>query len=356
VKVALIIPNNSFKAPYLQNYKGILADHGIDFYVIAWNRSNRDEPEVISFNRSPSSFPYLKFWDFLLFSKFVKKVLQDGQYNRVIIFSIQLSIFLFPYLRKTRLPFVLDIRDYSPLVPYFRKRLSRIVEAASFTVLSSTGFQKWLPKNPSYVLNHNVNKNLLCNVGEGNINPKGYFNQDKIRIDTIGQIRDFQTNASFIRALNDRDKFVIRFIGHGPASEALRELVNEQGIGNVEFSGPYRKEEEGNLLEKADFLNILVDRENINGATLLTNRLYLSALYGIPCIVFKNTAQSEFVEKYKLGIIVDNLGNLADQIIDYKNSFDRDQFLEGCSAFLGKVSKENQHFESKLLQFVSIQS
>ncbi len=355
MKVVLLFPNNVFTSPYLKYFTQILDKENIPYDLIIWDRENKAEEGCISFRSSnQKKTKFSKLFDFLRFRKFLIEHLKKKDYAKVIVFSGQLGILLSDYLVKHyRKKYVLDIRDYSKPMHIFKNRFKKVIANANFISISSNGFKEWLPTNGNYLLSHNIDIKLIADALVAIPNTVT-FNNDIINVDTIGQIKDFESDLKFVDQLKNDIRFRMKFIGFGNTLELLKEHADRENISNVLFLGAYKKEKEKELLKDTDVINILISRTEFNkGATLMSNRIYLSALLKIPCIVNNKTEQSNIIEKYKFGIVVDKYDELPNKLIDYKETFDKDNFMSGCVAFLNDVKKDYQLFESKVTEFLT---
>ena len=356
MRVALIFPNNLFTSPYLKYYIDILKQEKIEYDLLIWDRANIKEEGCIAFKCSENSKSSIsKGLDFLKFRKFLIKNLKNKNYSKVIAFSGQVGIlmgdFLVKYYSKR---YLLDVRDFSQPMKYFKSRFTKVVLNSNFVCISSNGFKDWLPPEGDYLLGHNIDitlvRNALNNFPFRDIN----LDDKTLKISTIGQIKDFHSDSLFIDQLKNDIRFQMEFIGFGPALNNLKNKTNSEHITNISYKGPYKKVEEPILLKDTDFINILISRTEFNkGATLLSNRLYLAALYNIPCIVNENTEQSRIIEKYNFGIVVDKYEELPNKLVSYKQNFCKEKFLKNCNAFLHDVKKDYALFEQKVTNFLT---
>lgn len=354
MKVALVFPNNLYTSPYLPYYTQLLEKEMVQYEIISWNRNNLSEPGTIAFTQSnPQNSRLLRILDYFKFRKFIISVLEKNQYDKLIVFTCQLGIYLQGYLQKNfSNRYVLDVRDYSPMVPYFSKRIKKLVKHSSSVNLSSNGFKTWLPPQGDYVLSHNVNINLVTQALGVNTLNKSFFANKAIHVDTIGQIKDFESDKDVVSVLRNNDQFHLKFIGFGITLSRLKEFVEQGNIKNVAFLGPYKKEEEKGLLEKTDFINILISDNTFNNQ-VLSNRIYLSALLKIPCLVNDYTVQQrEIIEKFKFGIVIREYEKIPERIQRFKEHFQSSEFEQACNNFLKEVVKDHAVFEGKLMEFI----
>lgn len=355
MKIALLFPNNLFTSPYLKYYTTILEKEKIAYDLIIWDRENINEPGCIAFrSQAYQKSKISKARDFYRFRRFIIKQFKKTKYRKVIVYTGQLGILLSDFLIKNyKNRYVLDIRDYSNPMHHFKNRFHKLIASADFVALSSNGFMEWLPKAEKYILSHNINVELIHEkLGEAYAH-KELFNKSHIQVDTIGQIKDFESDHRFVKQLKNDDRYRMNFIGFGPTLDVLKEFVKTENISNVDFHGSYKKKEEEKLLSETDFINILITLSEFNkGTSLLSNRLYLSALFGIPCIVNSYTAQSKIIEKYGFGVVIDNYEDLPARLIEYQKKFDLKAFNQNCQAFLKDVSQDYEVFNKKLVAFV----
>lgn len=347
MRIALILSSNLYAAPYVQYYTEILKELGVQYDIISWNRLGVDEVGVLPFNlkSSESKGAFGKLRDYIRYQKFVKSKLLEGNYDKVVVFTIQMTMMLFPFLKaRYRNNYVFDIRDYSVALKYFRFRLVAAVKNAALVTISSNGFKQWLPKGREYVIRHNTQisrpVDMLVNI-EG---------QTKRKIVTIGSLRDYEANRAMIESLADDPMFELDFVGTGPADHMLKKLVKNRGIKNVKFQGRYAKEDEPKFLKDAALISILID-DSINSMTCMANRFYLSLVHGIPMMVDSGTEQAAWVKKYDLGVVIEKNIGIEKQITQYLRSFDREIFNTGRKACLEIVQKDLNEFQSKFEKF-----
>lgn len=358
MKVALILPNNPANAPYLNYYMEVIGQVGADCTLYYWDRTGKEEGNEV-FSRVPRHrYPWNKFIDYLLFAKFIRRALKAGNYTRVVVFTPQLAIFLQKFLTGShRGDFILDIRDFSVMMNHFPRRFARCYLAAEHIVISSPGFKAWLPSHKSLITGHNVGAELVRKNISRSGKDHGNLGKRPLVLTTIGQIKDYDSDHRFVAELCNNEAILMNFVGSGPTLQALKEFAESRNCSNISFYGHYNKPDEEALLAETDFLNILISRTEFNkGASLLSNRLYLSALYRIPCVVNSETAQSELVEKYDLGIVIDQYHEVPEKLGSFVRDFDAEVFNANCMKFLKDISGDIDHFQSTFAGFLRSQA
>ena len=165
MKVAIIIPNifDENKIPYINFYIESFKKYNIEYDIIYWNRNSKkiinSKDNLYCFNYySPEQSNFIvKMYSYWKFSSYVINIIKNNKYNFLTIHTIVNAFFLKRLLiKKYKNRYVFDIRDYSPVVPFFKTLLKDLVEKSAFTVISSFGFKKWLPESDKYIIGHNV--------------------------------------------------------------------------------------------------------------------------------------------------------------------------------------------------------
>ncbi|WP_405397981.1 hypothetical protein [Maribacter sp. Asnod2-G09] len=354
MKLALLLPNTESSAPYLSYYLDIIEKNNLEYELFTWDREPKTKVNSNSYkSKNKGTNPLTTTIEYYRFGRFLKEKIKKGKFDRLIVFTPQLGIFLGTFLTKEYSgKYILDIRDYSPVIDYFKKRFSMLIQHSKITSISSKGFLNWLPKNRSYIISHNISTLLIQEHLQGNFKKTLFFSNDKIRVDTIGAIRDFEANSSLLNSLMNKDNFEMSFIGRGPAIPLLESMAKKNKIKNVKFLGSYDKNQETKLLKLTDFINIILD-DNMASSYITTNRLYLSALLKIPCITRNDTEQSKIITKYNLGLSINNFSEVSNEIVSYKENFNKEQFIDNCTVFLQDVKKDQDQFEMVVQTFIT---
>lgn len=354
MKIALVFPNNIFTAPYIDYYRQVLDANKVEYTLITWNRAGRTENNTIAYeNNSSSRNPFLIALNYYRFGEFSKKEILKGDFDKLIVFTPQLGIFLSNFLIKNYSnKLLLDVRDYTSVITYFEKRFLKLLKHTPDIFISSLGFKDWLPKNRDYIMSHNINIELVKNYLAGKYAKKDFFLNKKIHVDTIGAIRDFQTNSAVMAQLQNNDNFQVSFIGKGPAIELLKHEIKTNNIKNVSLYGAYEKRQEIKLLEKTDFINIIQNDDKVSNYAI-ANRLYLSALLQIPCIARNRTEHSRVIKKYGLGVVMNDYEEIPNKLLNFKETFNKQQFIDNCTVFLEDVKKDYDRFEMAAQTFIT---
>ena len=358
-KVLLIGDSPLCDSPYIRSYLEVLEQNNIPYDLLFWNR-HLDNTELLPENYIPFSYytdnnypSWKRLYNIRKFARFANRWMCKKDYAFVVVFTIAHAIFMSRTLQKNfKNKYIFDIRDYSPLcnVVFFRGIVKRIIDNAAFTVISSAGFLRWLPKSGTrYVVAHNTTESMVNSYLDTGINRIMQPVETEVKVLTIGQISYYDSQVCFVNHLANREVVSLSFVGAGPASEPLKKYVQESGIRNVSFSGRYEKKDEVSIAEPFHMINIWL-KHSLNADTCMANRFYLAAQLRKPMIVTKGSHQGVLCEKYGLGVVIDEHDDFVEKIIKWWQSFDAEIYENGCKAFLKSVKNDLKAFNQSILR------
>lgn len=344
-RIAIVLAGNIENLPYFRYYTDVLDKVKVTYEIITWDRLSLGPAGNHCFYY-PSPYrisPVKKWFDFYKYSAFVKRILNSTHYDLIIVTTIVNTLFLGTFLIKKYLKqYIIDVRDYSPAVPLFEKKLKRICTNAKQVYISSPGWEKWLPRDINYILSHNVRMSDLLIESSA-----AYFNNKKqFRISTFGIIRDYKAQERIIDNLGHSDKFLLEYCGSG--TEYLRNYALRRNINNVRIHGRYRKEDEADIIKRADMINILLPRTIAHDGAF-SNRFYQALVYKKPVIVNEGNIQAEYVMKYHLGIVIKEDDNILERLLEYTSLYDSSVFELGCNEMIKIIKSDLMKFESSLI-------
>lgn len=347
MKIALVCPSNIIHMPYLKNYTDTLNKlTGIEQTIINWDRFNIEQENYFCFKDNKSGHRR-GLLDYYRFSSFVASILRDKEFDRVIVFGLQLTFFLSDFLAKNLTnKYVIDIRDHNIIKRF--SSFSRAIEKSSFTVISSPGYKSWLPFSEKYIINHNTNISSLANLSEAK-----NFTPERVEISCIGALKDISINKRVINSLRNDPKIKLTYRGEGIINDDLSQYIKSKKIRNTYIGGRYNKHEEESLYRSSDLINMFMSRGHINNETCLSNRLYNASIFGIPLVSLSGSIISEVIQENNLGLVVSSLENLSQKIHAYIESFDKETFELGRRRFLSQVITDNSLFKEKITSFAS---
>lgn len=354
IKVALILPGSIWYAPYVRNYTRILDTQKTEYEIISWNREGDDKPEGFQYNEiSCNGHGSASLLSYIRYINFIKKTIKGQRFSHVIVFGPQMTCLLSAYLfRHFRYRYIIDYRDLSiEQKAGFRQIFSIMLRFSFANVISSPGFKRCLP-NVKYYLSHNFDVNAVYKTLNSKIEECQFKTDNGIDVVTIGAIRDYSSNIEVTKALVNEKGFSLRFIGRGDRTvEKLKAYCIKSNAKNVMFVDSYDKPEEADYVKTSTFLNIFYPRI-ITHDTALSNRFYNSLIYHRPMIVTKDTCQGDFVEKYNVGIAVNDCNNLTQELKSFIEQ-DFKEYAKRCDFLLREFLKDQEHFENVVVNFVT---
>lgn len=353
MKIALIIGNNIWFCPFLSIYTKLLKEWNVEYEIISWNRDGSEPSEGIQYNKPiKSQGRFTKFTPYLSYIRFVKKTIKKEKYDKLIVFSPQIAIFMFRFLRKYYSnSYIFDYRDLSiEQNRIFKYPFRSILKYSYANVISSPGFKRCLPNQFKYILSHNFNVDIVRKTIAQPIKGPNELSQI-VNILTIGGIRDYSSNVEIIKALANKPGFQLQFVGKGPAASLIQQYADEHNIKNITFVGYYPKEKEESFIVQCSCLNIFYPAI-ISHATALSNRFYNALIYKKPMIVTADSIQGDYVEKYQIGLALNDCKNLDKKINDWLQETDYTLFSQRCNALLTLFLKDYNIFFKTLSSFL----
>lgn len=349
MKIGIITPNNIWFSPYVKIYTSLLDEIKVNYEIISWNREGCEE-EGIQFNYKPKSRnPFILLYAYKKFASFVKKIVHNNNYDRLIIFTPQAAIFISSFLKKYyKGKYIFDYRDLSiEQKSYFKKSFLRVLQNSAANIISSPGFKKYLPEGFEYVLSHNFNIDIVKKIILAKPTP---VKTEDISVLTIGAIRK-DMNPDVIDALGNVEGVTLSFVGKGLASQSLENYAIEKDYKNITFKGFYQKEEEEDIINNCNFINIFYPQIPSH-TTALSNRFYNSLIYKRPMLVTKHSTQGDYAEKYKVGLVIDNCNNLPVVMREYLDKLDYPSYCARCNELLQEFLKDYDKWSEILRSFV----
>lgn len=352
-KVCIITSRNIFDSPCLAKYQLILNNN---FDIIFWNRANVEEKQIGNnnfifqkkINNYDSKIKKIKLY--CQFSLFVKNVLKNNKYDKLIIFPTQTAWLLVSNLKKYYLKkYVLDIRDYAGENNFLLKKFTnKSVKYSGFCSITSEKYKVFLPKNFDYYVSHNIQKIPEEIIFKYRTRVK---NNNIITISFIGSVRFIEQQKRIIKFFSNDSRFKLNFIGKG--SEQLQEFCQVNNYNNVNLIGYFERSKLSDFYEMTDIALNSYGNDNPFIDFALSNKLYSAAMMGMPIIVSPNTYMAEIVEKYNLGFILDlNDINSLNILFEYYVNLDKKSFLNNCDRFMKDVYNDENKYSIALSTFL----
>ena len=350
MKTGLIVPANLKYSPYVNYYIDVLKKQNADYRLIVWDKTGTDENADMTYSfRTPDENRKKILAGHLLFARKCRQYIQKEHIDHLIVFTLAPLFFLgLRFLRRFSGKLIMDVRDDSPFRSRFPGRLNKIRSLAHTLVVSSPRFSLWF--DGESFLCHNADMGMLEKYDDAFVREKA---ADPVRLVFAGMMIEEDVNIQAIQSLAGRKEFELVFIGRdNEGKEKIKRFVRENGIGNVSFEGEYRKEDIVDIYRsKADLVNILRQKTTVN-RNALPNKLYDAVLSGIPLAVFShNEAIADYVSRYHLGILLDEQGDIGNQLSEGIRMFDYGRYRDGRKEFLQLVRDDHAAFENRLVSF-----
>jgi hypothetical protein len=351
-KICFISLNNMYLCPYINKYSQLSEG---DYDVIYWDRHDVGE-EVGAVNHyrfnlemEEGQSKFKKLLGYLKFKRYTSEVLKKNKYDGLILLQTSVAVLLGKgLLSKYQKNFILDIRDYTfEKNLFFYYNIKEIIKKSCFTVISSKGYEKFLPKY-DYTLVHNdidIDERVKKEIREREKN-------EKINISCIGLIRFHDQNKKVIEKFKNDDRFTLRFIGKDAL--ALKNYCIENNVKNVLLVDQFKPEDTLDYYRETDIVYNIYGNNSPLLDYALSNKLYYAANLAKPILVSPGTFMEYVSKKFGFGYSVDlEDPNLCDNLYNYYRDLDKQKILDNCDAFINKVNKDNVVFTEKVKQFLN---
>lgn len=351
MKVALILPANVWYCPFVNIYTKLLDKEKVYYDIISWNKDGNEKRGIQFDKQYRIKGKLTKLVPYFEFASFVKRTIRQNKYDKLVVFTPQVGIFLCNFLEKYyKGRYIFDYRDLSiEQKILFRLPFRKVLRNSFANVISSPGFKRCLPAGFNYLLSHNFDIDAVRRVlTEEDDKP---IETNHINVLTIGGIRDYSSNIEVVKALANKENFLLQFVGKGAAADKIECYAKENGVKNIEFEGFYPKERESGYIKQATFLNIFYPRV-ITHDTALSNRFYNALIYRKPMIVTTDTTQGWYVEQNQLGLSLCNCDNLDEKMKDFLDSFDYSSFKSRCNELLSGFLQDYNLWENRVKEFL----
>jgi hypothetical protein len=356
--IGIIYMGHIKRCPFLTKYVNMLDEKNEVYDIIYWDRTSDAQMTNNTYNaRKTYAFnlqskeqrhPYKKVFDFIMFSKYVRKIIHQNGYNKLIILTTMTGVFLFDVLlREYKNKYIFDYRDASyENNLLFRKVLEKIIDASYFTCISSEGFKSILPIGREYVMAHNMNFSTKTPKTHSNC----YNYRLPIKVSFIGGIRGIKYMKSLIDAFANDERF--EFFIHG-GGENFNEIVNySKNFKNVLCTGEYEESQKKEFIKQADILCYNYP-ESFNNNVALANKYYDGLIFKKPLLGNIKTFSGRLIEKNEVGISLDmESPDFKDKLLNYLKNLDYDEFYNRTEQLLGLIDEEEIYYLEKIGSFI----
>lgn len=347
MKALLICADNIYLTPFIKTYSVILDKLHWKYDIIYWDKNNNEIINNSNYYRFEHSGKN-KIFGYFKYRKFIKKKLNNINYNLVIVLnSVLIWILFYELVSNFRKRFIYDIRDYSYEGYWiFRFIQNYVIKNSLLNVISSEGYKNFLPDSKYYISHNSIE---IKNNSSKDMREKISF---PIRLSFIGLIRFMNMNKKIIDYFKNDERFLIQFIGTN--AENLKEYVNRNNIKNVRLIDTFNPSETLKYYCQTDVILNLYGNNTPLLDFALSNKLYYAANLYKPILVCPDTYMDRVVSRNKLGFTLD-LDNLEqkEEFIKYLKYLDRAEFIRNCESFSNKVREENAVLERALIEKIT---
>lgn len=357
MRVCLVSFIAPYAIPYIDIYIKKIRDCNAECDIVFWDRDGDCDNKIdgnihyipISRTVKRNKFRLRRYLQYIPVICGIRKYIKRGKYDKIIFLQTHAAvackgIILEHYQKK----YIVDIRDFTLENFFLFRKLEKVVILNSYcTVISSRGFEKFLPKY-EYVIAHNytpLNKDIVDEIRSKE------NNMSSINISFIGYVRFYEMAKKLLKLFSNDDRFHISYIGTGAMT--LKSFCDENEIFNVTLHDKFKPEETAYFYTNCDIINNLYGNHNKYLDYALSNKLYYAAQFRIPVLVSKDTYSSEIAERYHLGFSWDpDEDQSIEKLYKMYCNFDRTSMEVLADEFLSAVVYENTLFENRIEEFL----
>ncbi len=355
MKVLLVGFTKIAYMPYMHFYLDQLRSTGHQVSLVYWDRDGMPDANVpegveafrFAFTVMDSAPIIRKIVPFLKYQAFVKRLLKNKSFERVVILSTLPGILLSRFLtRQFDAKYIFDYRDVTyERFRIFKLKVHQLVDHSIFTFVSSDAFRALLPDRKNILTTHNISPDFYKKKNE--LDSCRRF-EIPLRIRFWGFIRHEKINRIIIDAISRDDRFELHY--HGREQDEANNLKNYcQSIGaqNIYFHGEYKPEDRHGFAMETDLLHNIYANDTTRYA--LGNKYYDGLIHKIPQICNEGSYMGERVEMDGVGCAIDpgNCG-FCDQIFNFYKALQWTEFETNCEETLKKVLIEYEESSETL--------
>lgn len=335
-------------AQFVYKYTNILDEQTIPYEIVIWNRDSLEKPKKknwIFYEYPLDSFQpfYKKIRGFLSFSMYMRKMIKDRKYDKIIILTTQTAIPLYDILlRKYKNKYIYDYRDVTfENLKLYRVLVNSLIRNSNFTAISSKGFINNLNASSKFVMSHNTR--------DFRITPIKKTFSDKIRVVFWGMIRQLEYNKKICDVFSKDDRFELIYHGEGYRRE-LESYCNQNNYKNIKFTGSYKLDDIRKFAINTDLMLNCYENDR-KQKPAMTVKFYDALQFGIPMLVSKDSYMSHIVLKHGIGFAV-NMNN-HESLNDVYNWYTNIKYTvsDRMSPVIAEIREDDAFFTRKLIEF-----
>ncbi len=345
---------------FLYKYTNVLDDKGIEYEVVYWDRSERNE--VVGFMGNPVAFEYpmntyLPFWKkikgFLKYSHFMRKQIKSKKYTQLIVLTTQTAIPLYDLLiKKYSGRYIYDYRDITKekKCSFYKRIVQKIIKHSYRTAISSKGFlpEIGVDETDNIVMAHNTQ--YACEKSEYCASIR---KQEPIRIVYWGMVRQLEFNKRVCNAFGNDMRFELLYHGDGYYKE-LRDYCNAKGYTNISFTGRYSTSTIPGFVRKTDILNCLYENDEIQKCAMPV-KAYDAIHYRLPVLITKGSYLNSFFDSIRCAwpIDIDNDDDIGERVYSWYRELSICEIDSGYQETEAMIYRDDVEFEHMVEGFVN---
>lgn len=349
-KIGIILFSNIKYSPYA------------DFYIDIINKTPETECDIIYFDRNSElcelvdehhipikwvgnkdSRLFGKISSFLSFIMQTKRVLKKKQYDMLILLTTIPAVLLYPYLNwHYRRKYIFDIRDYTyENVGVFYWIEKKIIESALCTIISSPGFQNFLP-NSKYLICHNISEKISKSKGAQYSFKRASGCIVISYIGTIAYVEQCKRMCDLV--LND-ERFEFLLYGNEIHVGKVADYVSKLNCPRIKMMGSFNPSDKERIYGASDLVFNCYGNDNMVVKYALSNKLYEGAYYRKPLLVSPITSMKDVSGIYAFGLDLFKIVSL-DELYEWYVNLDADSYNLYAGELIKKSLAENEKTRS----------
>lgn len=354
-RVGIILFSNIKYCPYADFYSDILENIPDMEYDIIYFDRNSDLCEVVDAHHIPikwgnrnSSMKFAKIGNFLSFLSQTKKILKKKKYDMLVVLTTIPAVLLYPYLNKNyKKKFILDIRDYTyENNALFYRIEKKVINAASCAVISSPGFQSFLPKS-KYLICHNISKK----ISENNVNSHSFIKSSKqVTVSYVGTIAYVDQCKRMCDLISKDERFKFLLYGNEMYGSVVSDYVSKLNCTRIKMMGKFDPCDKERIYEESDLVFNCYGNDNMIVKYALSNKLYEGAFYKKPLVVSPNTFMSQYCREF--GFALDDAAKTLDELFYWYVNINSSEYERYSQTFLERCKSENEATRETIRQIL----
>lgn len=352
MKIGIIFCNELNVCPYAEKYIRMLEEKKIEYDFILWNRSNikKEYPKNFFVYSEYSELyvkKYKKIGAFIRFAQYLNKLIQNNNYDKLIILNSITAVMCFELInKKYKNKYIFDFRDLSYEQNFiFKYLMKRIIYNSFFTCISSHGFKEVLPVH-NYIIAHNFQYGSMTKNESGN-----HKKNSLIRLLHIGITRGESYNKKLVDIFGNDNRFIVNIVGNGNDTESFKEYI--KNFNNINVQGTYSNDDKEKYISEADML-LYYYPCGFNNNRALANKYYDGIIFKKPLVGNINTYSGRRIVSKNLGISLDlDDKQFANKLYNYYFDLNYDTYYNCAKKELDNVLEEDKLYLEKIREFLN---